>query len=158
MDSKKRPLGLRQHTAAHQQPLTCPTLNAATSPVAFYLKDTATDTHFLVDTGACRSFIKPQPGYRPSRYQGPPIYTANGQSLKVYGLRTLPLTLQGRHYKWEFLVADVSRPLLGADFLKAYNIAVDVASGRLLHTREWPYASNSTPHNSNGSPPPPKRM
>ena len=39
----------------------------------------------------------------------------------------------GLPYKWNFLVADVRTPLLGADFLSHHNLLVDVRNQRLLN-------------------------
>ena len=37
-----------------------------------------------------------------------------------------------RPFQWTFIVAEVSRPLLGADFLRAHNLLVDVAGRSLI--------------------------
>ena len=53
---------------------------------SFKLLDTESGWNFLIDTGACRSFV-PKPKktiINLSPYEGPPIVTANGQPLKTY--------------------------------------------------------------------------
>jgi hypothetical protein len=37
-----------------------------------------------------------------------------------------------RDIKWRFFVADVSKPILGADFLAQYNFLPDLSNGPLL--------------------------
>ena len=62
------------------------------------------------------------------------IIAANGEDIKTYGLRTLDIKLADTLYKWSFIIADVKFPLLGADFLGHYNLIVDIAKKRILHT------------------------
>ena len=35
-------------------------------------------------------------------------------------------------FKWVFIIADISKPILGADFLKHYGLLVDMHSQRLM--------------------------
>ena len=37
-----------------------------------------------------------------------------------------------REFRWRFLVADVSKPILGADFLAHYNLLPDLSNRRLV--------------------------
>lgn len=39
-----------------------------------------------------------------------------------------------RPFSWNFIVADVSRPILGTCFLKSHALVLDLASRRLIHT------------------------
>ena len=51
-----------------------------------------------------------------------------------YGEQEVSIRLSGRTYNGTFIIADVRHPLLGADFLSHFNLVVDVARHRLLHT------------------------
>ena len=42
----------------------------------------------------------------------------NGSKIKSYGTRKLTLHFNSGTYHWEFVVAQVNKPLLGADFFK----------------------------------------
>ncbi len=76
---------------------------------------------FLVDTGAEVSVL-PTTGLDTRMCQtGSSLKAANGSSIQTYGVRTIQLHLASRQYKWPFIIADVSRPLLGADFLRAHS-------------------------------------
>ena len=100
------------------------------------LKDSESGYDFLVDTGACKSFV-PMPKRKVlklSPYEGQRIITANGQPLKIHGMIRLHLVIQDRKYTWDFLVANVTLPILGADFLAAHRLAVDMAGQRLIPT------------------------
>ncbi len=39
-----------------------------------------------------------------------------------------------RTFRWVFVIADVNQPILGADFLRHFGLAVDVHNGKLLVT------------------------
>ena len=45
----------------------------------------------------------------------------------------MALFFGGRRYVWTFLLAAVDFPILGVDFLRANNLIVDSAGGRLIH-------------------------
>ena len=45
------------------------------------------------------------------------------------------LHLNGRSYDWDFTLADVRFPLLGADFLSHHELLVDVAGRRLIDSQ-----------------------
>ncbi|XP_066950854.1 uncharacterized protein [Macrobrachium rosenbergii] len=49
--------------------------------------------------------------------------------------RLLLFSILGRRYKWNFIVADVRTPLLGADFLAHFGLAVNVGCKPLLDTK-----------------------
>lgn len=60
------------------------------------------------------------------------LFAANGTEIKTYGTKTLELNLRLRRpYKWEFIIADVKQPILGADFLSYHNLLVDVGLRKL---------------------------
>ena len=66
-----------------------------------------------------------------TRQPGPPLLAANGSSITTYGTRTLCLHFTFKTYQWNFLLANVTRPLLGADFLHSHSLLVDL-KGRWL--------------------------
>ena len=51
--------------------------------------------------------------------------------------KKLRLQVGRRTYEWKFLVADVRRPLIGADFLTHSSLFVDVRNGKLIHPGEF---------------------
>ena len=62
------------------------------------------------------------------------ITTASGAALRTYGEVTLSLTIPAlrRSFTWSFVVADVTTPLLGHDFLSHHQLLVDCASQALV--------------------------
>jgi hypothetical protein len=58
-------------------------------------------------------------------------------AIKVYGKRTLPLNLCGQCFEGEFIVAEVRHAILGADFLRASGLLVDMAGECLIHAATY---------------------
>ena len=71
------------------------------------------------------------------RSAGPSLRAANGSSIRTYGSRTFSLNLGVGRFEWELIIADVTEPLLGADFLANFDLLVDVANQRLLHAESY---------------------
>ena len=108
-----------------------------------FLRDTISGRQFLVDTGAEVSVL-PATGLDMRTVQpGPSLLAANGSSIKTYGSRTFFFHFACNKYQWTFTIAEVSRPLLGADFLRSNSLLVD-----LFHSTEpiqCPSTSSQTP-------------
>ncbi|GFU66945.1 transposon Ty3-I Gag-Pol polyprotein [Trichonephila clavipes] len=61
------------------------------------------------------------------------LYAANGSRISTYGIIKLELDFAlRRSFPWSFLVADVSDPIIGADFLERFELLIDVRNRRLL--------------------------
>ena len=94
--------------------------------------------HFLVDIGAEVSVIprsltagtpqsSPQPGLTLQAVNNSPIMAFGNCSITLnIGLR--------RSFRWMFVIADVKHAILGADFLRRYNLLVDVKHNALIDT------------------------
>jgi hypothetical protein len=57
---------------------------------------------------------------------GPPITSASGKPIPCWGWRELLVDFGGQQFRWQFLLAAVAFPLLGADFLAAFSLIVDL--------------------------------
>ena len=101
----------------------------------FHIKDKNTHTHFLIDTGSEVSVIPLSlSDSRPSPDKL--ILTAvNNTPIQTFGKRSLTLDL-GLHrpFSWVFIIAEVKRPILGADFLRHFGLLVDMKQRQLLDT------------------------
>ena len=103
----------------------------------FFIWDETSGRQFLVDTGAEVSVL-PVTGLDTRTVKtGPPLTAANGSTIKTYGVRTITLRLASQNFTWKFTIADVSRPLLGADFLRANSLLVDLKSKRLVDAETY---------------------
>jgi hypothetical protein len=62
------------------------------------------------------------------------LYAANGSVIHTYGWHTISLNLGlRRDFTWRFLVADVTKPIIGVDFLSHFNLLVDTRIQRLVY-------------------------
>lgn len=61
------------------------------------------------------------------------LYAANGSVIKTFGTKIMTLDFSLRRpYKWLFIIAEVTQPILGADFLAHHGLIVDLKSRRLI--------------------------
>ena len=81
--------------------------------------------NFLVDTRSEVSVVPPSHNEK-SQLCGCQLVEANGSIIRTYGEKEIKLKLGAKHYEWDVDIADVQRPLLGADFLHATSLLVDV--------------------------------
>lgn len=89
---------------------------------------------FLVDTGANVSVIPVKKRlFSATQCSDYKLYAANGTEIKTYGTKNLVLNFKLRRpYRWNFIIADVKQPILGADFLQHNRLIVDLSERKLL--------------------------
>ena len=91
--------------------------------------DSLTGIRFLIDTSACRSLLlKSLVHSGCSLGTNTHLVAANGSRILTYGYKSLRLFFSGSIIQWQFIIADVSIPLIGADFLSRFRLLVDVAN------------------------------
>lgn len=96
------------------------------------IKEKNTSMGFLVDTGADISVL-PSSMYDVRVHKNKYLYAANGSRIKTYGEKRLNLDFGLRRVmEWIFVIADVSVPILGVDFLSHFNLLVDVKANKLI--------------------------
>lgn len=102
-----------------------------------FLADTNSGRRFLVDSGAEVSVIPAT--YRDMHFgtKGATLVAANGNAIRTYGTRHLPLHIGSQRYEWSFTVANVSQPILGADFLRSNALLVDLKHRRLIDSATY---------------------
>ena len=118
--------GKRHGPALMEANAPCPTSHR------LFVLDRNSKVQFLVDTGAdlCVFPRTLTSGRRPKTDFE--LFAANNSIIHTYGLETLTLDLGLRRaFTWRFTVADVSKPILGVDFLHHYGLLVDVRNRRL---------------------------
>ena len=98
-----------------------------------FIQDRRNGLRFLVDTGADISVLPPTSAQRcTSRECSAPLSAVNGTSIATYGQRLLAVDIGVRRvFPWVFTVADVTYPILGADFLAEHGLLVDLNRRRL---------------------------
>ena len=86
-----------------------------------------------MDTGSALSILPPGLA-KATRPNNQPLIAANGTPIKSFGTRQIELQLGLQKYSWRFIVADVTQPILGGDFLQSHSLLVDLANERLIRT------------------------
>jgi hypothetical protein len=104
-------------------------LNAVVPGSLVHIVDQLSNRHFLVDTGASYSIFPHSSAATPS---GPKLRGAAGQLIPCWGEKTINLSFQGKHFTWTFLLAAVSFPIIGVDFLRHFGPMVDPAANALV--------------------------
>lgn len=108
-----------------------PLPSAAHPTRRLFVSDTRTGKQYLIDSGAEISVLPPIAGARPA--SDIVLTAANGTRIQTYGPKTLHLNLGSkRTYTWTFEMADVARPVIGADFLHYFGLLIDVKHHRLI--------------------------
>lgn len=98
-----------------------------------HITDNISHHRFLIDTGAEISVIPPNTKERLNPSPSRKLSAANGTQIATYGQKTLSLDLGlERKFSWTFVVADVSTPIIGADFLEFYDLLADAKRKRLI--------------------------
>ncbi|KMQ86215.1 gag-pol polyprotein [Lasius niger] len=97
------------------------------------LTDKKTGANFLVDTGSDVSVLPKSFSKRRNNATNLSLFAANGSRIKTYGDLELELNLGlRRSFRWKFIIADVSTPILGADFFFHFNLLVDLRNRRFI--------------------------
>ena len=99
----------------------------------FYVRDRHNNARFLVDTGSEVSVIPPTSSDRTRTLDPRTLVAINNSPIRTYGQCSLTLNLGLRcSLPWIFVIADVQKPILGADFLAHYGLTVDMRHSKLI--------------------------
>ncbi len=104
-------------------------LNAVVPGSLVHIVDQLSNRRFLVDTGASYSIFPHSSAAPPS---GPKLRGAAGQLIPCWGEKTINLSFQGKRFTWTFLLAAVSFPIIGVDFLRHFGLMVDPSANALV--------------------------
>ncbi|CAB4024569.1 gag-pol poly, partial [Paramuricea clavata] len=78
------------------------------------------------------SVLPPRPSDRTHR-QGYDLLAANSSTIATYGTRSSTINLGlPRSFPWIFTIADVNHAIIGADFLRHFNLLVDLRTRSLI--------------------------
>jgi hypothetical protein len=96
-----------------------------------YLHDSLSGLNFLVDTGAAVSVLPHSAS--PTTAQGPTLAGADGKGITCWGKVYKSVCFNGKNFTdVPFVLAAVSKPILGADFFSKHHLLVDTATNRVL--------------------------
>lgn len=97
-----------------------------------HIRDRVSGLLFLIDTGSDISLIpvKKNSKREPSDVV---LFAANDSRISTFGSRRMTLDLGiRRDFSWNFCVASIPHPILGADFLAHFGLTVDLGQRRLV--------------------------
>ena len=87
---------------------------------------------FLADSGADVSVFPATASDKLASEGSCSLRAANGSGIKTFGTSTRHLVFPGVSFTHKFILANVTRPLLGADFFDAHELCVDFKRKRLV--------------------------
>ncbi|XP_055621932.1 uncharacterized protein LOC129765552 [Toxorhynchites rutilus septentrionalis] len=90
-------------------------------------------THPRNNTGADISVLPPSPREQLRSTNTNQLFAANGSPIKTYDTKRLTIDIGlRRSFVWVFTIAEVKSPIIGADFLKHYDLLVDLRRNKLI--------------------------
>ena len=113
--------------------LTVNNLSVDSNYSLLHVYDERSGKYFLVKTGSALSIIPPSRSDT-QKTCSHSLIAANGSSIKTLGTRQMILNLGLQRYSWHFIIADVTQPIIGGDFLHSHSLLVDLANERLIRT------------------------
>jgi hypothetical protein len=126
----------------------------------FFVTDSQSQRHFLVGTDSAFSIMPWQLVATPP---GPSLSGADGHRIPCWGEWSFTVTIGGIPRQWVFLLAAISFPILGVDFLRHHSLLVDMANLRLslspapvnavIAGRSYAYDVRLSPASPPGAPP-----
>ena len=102
-----------------------------------FLRDKISGGCFLVDTGVEVSLFLATRTITQTAQPGASLVSANGSTIRTFRIRTVTLCFVLKQYRWNFVIAEVSRRLLGANFLQANSLLVDLKGKRLVDAKTY---------------------
>ncbi len=116
-----------------------------------YLHDSLSGLTFLVDTGAAVSVLSHSAS--PTTAQGPTLAGADGKGITCWGKVYKSVCFNGKNFTdIPFVLAAVSKPILGADFFTKIHLLVDTATNSVLCAETLlPVGGSTEPGSRSGS-------
>ena len=92
-----------------------------------FVTDRTSGQRYLVDSGAEVSVLPATHIDRQTLKKGLPLRDASGSAISTFGKCTLSLHFGLRkNFNWTFILADVSQPIIGADFFREHGLLIDL--------------------------------
>jgi hypothetical protein len=101
------------------------------------LRDSFTGRDYLVDLGAELCVIPASAEDKKNKSDNGSLIAANGSKILSYGKRKLALQFDPSRFTQSFVVADVSQPILGANFFAKNHLLIDLARSQIVQAEDW---------------------
>jgi hypothetical protein len=112
---------------------TSPAAHVCATTGCLFVTDRLSKRQFLVDTGSDLCVYPRRLIQRRKERANYDLCVANSTTIHIYGWLPLSLNLGlRRDFTWRFVVADVTHPIIGVDFLSHFGLLVDCQNNRLL--------------------------
>ena len=98
------------------------------------VRDELTGKQMLLDSGSQVSLWPSPPQHQKLRSSGLSLVAANGSAIRSYGTVQREIKIDQKSYTFQFIFADISRPILGIDLLQRFGMTLDLAGRILLHS------------------------
>ena len=111
----------------------------------------------LLDTASKVSLWPPSPSSSRLPLSRIRLTAANGTPIQAFGQQRKDIKIGGKSYLFIFLIAQVSRPILGLDFLQNFRMTIDLCKRQLLHSdtsTRFSSASSEISASTSSTPPP----
>lgn len=114
-----------------------------------YVRDRLAGHRFLVDSGAGISIFPKAALHSNCRIDRKPcgfrLVAANNSPISQTGFAKLHVDIGIVKDNYSFVVADVAQPILGADFIAAHDLLIDLKARRLVSKRTGEFVSGMSP-------------
>ena len=102
-----------------------------------HVVDGLTGEKWLVDGGALLSIVPPTARQRSIGPNDTVLQAANGSRIACYGYEDRTIRIGSENFTFQFIIADVSQRILGADFLAEFYLAPNHRDGALLNLNNF---------------------
>ena len=102
-----------------------------------FVHDSKSHRKWLIDGGALISIVPPSPQQRKAGPTSQQLQAANGTTIACYGTSDEKIHIGNQCFPFTLTIADVKRPILGADFLACFYLAPNHRDGTLINLTDF---------------------
>ena len=111
----------------------------------YFFADKQSSTNFVIDTGAAVSVFLASPAEVSSNQRNDKLLiAANSTPISTFGERIISIRIGESSFQWPFILAQVTQPIIGGDFLRQSGLLVDVRNRKLVKVDTGEVASISS--------------
>ncbi|XP_023244427.1 uncharacterized protein LOC111642322 [Centruroides sculpturatus] len=97
-----------------------------------FVYDPTSRRHYLIDSGSDICVLPYNAAMALRAPASLTLYSANNSPIKTYGTKLITVSLNlRRQFTWPFVIANVSKPIIGADFIRHFGLLIDLKNARI---------------------------